>query len=183
MVQKLKKLAKSYRALPDKKRYAEFVTAMLSIPVLITVLITNLNNINDSEKKEPKTKDSNIVISYIPQKESKEDSTTPVPCKKGIGEVEIASPSENEEITDDPVTVHITTDDDYCAVVWSYRINDGRWSDFDDNNFSLYNLENGNTRIDVRFKSLTNKEEKTLTRRFAYKGDEEIIPTATPSAE
>jgi hypothetical protein len=185
MVQKLKKIASSYKALPDKKRYAEFITAILSIPVLITMLLTNLNSLQAKNDKNEEPKNEKIVVSYVPQQTEKneEEKTTPEPCKKGIGNIQIVSPSENEEITSDPVTVHIATDDEYCAVVWSYRINDGRWSDFDDKNFSLYNLENGTTRLEVRIKSLTSKEEKTLTRRFTFSGNETPSPTATPSAE
>lgn len=36
-----------YRALPDKKRYLEFFSAFLTIPVLATVLLTNLNNLQN----------------------------------------------------------------------------------------------------------------------------------------
>ena len=39
-----------YRALPDKKRYIEFVTALLTVPVLITVLISNFNSLKNNEK-------------------------------------------------------------------------------------------------------------------------------------
>ena len=41
-----------YRALPDKKRYLEFITAFLSIPVLITVLISNVSNLQNTKKPE-----------------------------------------------------------------------------------------------------------------------------------
>ncbi len=48
MFQRIKKW---YKALPDQKKYIEFVTALLSIPVLLTVLLINLSNLNN--KKEP----------------------------------------------------------------------------------------------------------------------------------
>ena len=41
----LEKIKKWYRNLPDKKRYLEFITALLTIPVLLTVLWSNLNNL------------------------------------------------------------------------------------------------------------------------------------------
>lgn len=175
--------------LPDKKRYAEFITALLSIPVLITVLLTNLNSLNSKDKTpQPSSNDKNIIISYVPQKEDT-NNTSPTPdttnCKKGIGDVQIITPKEGETITDNPATVRINNDEEYCTVVWSYRINDGKWSEFDDNSVSLYNLKNGDIRFELRVKSTTNKEEKILTRRFTYDGNEEpnptSIPTVTPS--
>ena len=45
------KIKKWYRAMPDKKRYIEFITALLTIPVLLTVLITNLSNIRQNNNK------------------------------------------------------------------------------------------------------------------------------------
>lgn len=39
---KIEKLKRWYRAMPDKKRYLEFVTALLTIPVLLTVMISNI---------------------------------------------------------------------------------------------------------------------------------------------
>lgn len=34
-----------YRGLPDKKRYLEFISAFLSIPVLVTVAVLNLRSL------------------------------------------------------------------------------------------------------------------------------------------
>lgn len=190
MFQKLKKIAKSYHVLPDKKRYAEFITALLSIPVLITVLLTNLNSLNSKDEKsqQPEPESKSVIISYVPSTNSGSD---PAPtavsddCKKGIGDVQITSPREGEVITEDPVVINISSDDDYCSVVWSYRINDGKWSEYDDNSVSLYNVKNGETRFDLRIKSTTNKEEKILTRKFIYTGNIEnsgVTPTTTPAA-
>ena len=182
MLKKLKKVASSYRALPDKKRYAEFITAILSIPVLITVLLSNLNTLKakDEVKEEKEPKENNVIISYIPQQtETSVVEKDEAPCKQGIGDIEITSPAEGAKLDDDQVTVAISPDSSYCAVVWSYRINDGKWSEFDDKSIALYNLKNGETRFDLRVKSLTNKEEKTLSRRFTYNGG--IEPTATPT--
>ena len=37
------------RNMPEKKRYFEFITAALSVPVLLTVLVTNLSNMNKNK--------------------------------------------------------------------------------------------------------------------------------------
>ena len=48
----LKKALFSYRALPDKKQYVEFFTALLTVPMLLTVIILNFNNLQGANKKE-----------------------------------------------------------------------------------------------------------------------------------
>ncbi|KKR32153.1 MAG: hypothetical protein UT63_C0050G0002 [Candidatus Gottesmanbacteria bacterium GW2011_GWC2_39_8] len=44
----LHKIKEEYQALPEKKKYLELVTTILSIPILLTVLITNTNNLKNS---------------------------------------------------------------------------------------------------------------------------------------
>jgi hypothetical protein len=66
----------------------------------------------------------------------------------------------------------------YCPVVWSYRINNGRYSDFDDKSIALYNPPNGNIVFDLRVRSLISDDEKILKRTFTYEG----TPTASESA-
>jgi len=56
-----------YRAIPEKKRYLEFVTALLSIPVLITVIISNVSNLNRNKEaasttNQPKSTEKIIII-------------------------------------------------------------------------------------------------------------------------
>lgn len=46
VVQRLKNW---YRALPEKKAYLEFLAAFLTIPVLITVILLNINNLNSQK--------------------------------------------------------------------------------------------------------------------------------------
>ena len=45
----LEKTKRWYRALPDKKRYLEFITALLTIPVLLTVAISNVMNLRQNK--------------------------------------------------------------------------------------------------------------------------------------
>ncbi|MGI5841174.1 MAG: hypothetical protein ACOX6N_03095 [Patescibacteria group bacterium] len=47
------KVRKSVQGLPDKKRYVEFFSAFLSLPVLITVILMNVNNLNNMKKNTP----------------------------------------------------------------------------------------------------------------------------------
>lgn len=60
-----------FKKQPDKKRLIEFLTALLSVPVMITVILINLNNLNQNKQnttKEPQTTPIQIVITGgIPQ--------------------------------------------------------------------------------------------------------------------
>lgn len=191
--EKVKRFLFSYRTLPDKKQYIEFFTAILTVPVLLTVIILNLNNLKESkakEKNEPKETIRQIVISPPDQYEKKPVDTTDTPCKKEIGPVDISYPEENDTVTDNPVNITIHYEKaDRCAVVWSYRINNSRWSDYDDRSISLYNLPKGDIRFDLRVKSIVTSDEETITRSFVYNGEEAVTPTmpedvtSSPSAQ
>lgn len=45
-----------YKNLPDKKKYVELITALLSVPVMVTVILINLNNLQ--QNKESSTKNN-----------------------------------------------------------------------------------------------------------------------------
>lgn len=172
-----KSFKRSVKEFHTKKPQLEFFTALLTIPVLLTVIILNLNNLKANDKKEA-PKNETIVITQPAFKE-KEVIVTKEACKPGIGTISIEDPSENEETEDNPVLVDILYDDEeYCNVVWSYRINNGRYSDYDDRSIALYNLPNGNIKFDLRVKSVVNNDQKTLTRNFTYSGS--LTPTPTP---
>lgn len=177
----IKKLRYSYRSLPDKKQYIEFFTALLSVPVLLTVIILNLNNLKGKEE-EPKVKDTVPIVVTIP-----ESKTTIIPqtssaaCKKGIGPISISSPEANEVIEDNPVQISIDYDQgEYCAAVWAYSINNGRYSDYSSSSIALYNPPNGTIRFQLKVKSVVTGEEKILNRSFTYQGS--ASPTTTPVA-
>jgi hypothetical protein len=188
----LKKLLFSYRHLPEKKQYVEFFTALLTVPVLITVLALNLNNLKTTNKK-PTTQNTTVNSSsnntpekiYISAPTSaavpvNTISVTEAPCKPGIGSISIDSPQEGDTVSDNPVSIDISyKTNGYCQVVWSYRINGGGWSDYDDKSIALYNLPQGNIKLDLRVKSIVSDDQKTLTRNFVYKGNT-VAATATP---
>jgi hypothetical protein len=166
----------------SKKNHVEFFTALLSIPVLLTVILLNLNNLNQQKKSDTSSKPNQIIISLPAQ--SKE--ATPIPtkavCKPGLGTVTIANPHEGDIVSDNPVNFTIYYDPgDYCAAVWSYRINGGRWSDYDDKSIALYDLPSGDIKFDLRVKSVVSGgTETTLTRNITYKSPKATIsPTAT----
>lgn len=189
-----------YKGLPEKKKYVEFVTAVLSVPVMLTVIIINLNNLNqqkaNSQKQTPQEKTTPIQIVITGEKPNTiQFETTPIPtqtpqlslspsptnkaCIKEVGQVSISSPRESEVITKNPVCVTIATQPDYCGVEWSYKLNADTWSEYSDKNICLYNLSNGNHTVQVKVKSTASSDETTLQRSFVYQGA--AVPTAQPT--
>jgi len=184
----INKTKKSYKSLPDKKQYIEVFTAALTVPVLLTVIIINLNNLRSTSKPTQVTpvpvQDRQIIVNY-PTASANTIVTQPPSgaCKQGIGPISIDYPNENEIITDNPVQIDINyIRGDYCAVVWSYRINDGKFSGYDDKSIALYNPPQGTIRFQLKVKSIVTGEEKILTRVFMYKGAFDTSPTASSSA-
>ena len=190
----LQRFLRYIRAVPGKKHYLEFVTATLSIPVLITVILINLGNLNaEEESKKDSSEPEKIIVTYTPQDAvtpEKDTGTQEVAgsnevCEKEVGPVAISYPEEGDSITDNPLEVIIERDEsgEYCAVVWSYRINNGRWSEYDDKSLALYNLPTGPKTLEVRVKSVTGGEEEVLKRTFDYQGQaEEVAPTEGQAA-
>lgn len=171
-----------YRQLPDKKKYVEFVSAILSVPVLVTVILINMNNL--THKDTAKSTDK-LTPSYIPSvtviREEKlvtptpgkttptPDSITPVACQKAVGPVVIASPQENQVISDDYVSIDISAQTPgFCPVEWSYSLDGATWSNYSNKNISLYNLNTGNHQINIKVKSTESNDEITLRRTFYY---------------
>lgn len=160
-----------------KKPYIEFVTAILSIPVLITVIILNFSNLqNLGKSKITPTPTENSAVSSPGEVEP----TTPG-CKKEVGPVTINSPQEGDTLDDNPVAVTISHDNTtYCPIVWSYRVNGGSWSAYDNNPISLYNLKQGDVEFELRVKSLSSSDTENLSRNFTYEGDTKQAPTDAP---
>ncbi len=184
-----KKIRKWYRGLPDKKRYAEFATALLSIPVLISVLLLNYSNLN-SQKKEttpaPTEKPPIVITVTSPrdsagQQQTIQSTSTPAPvCKKTIGPISISYPKQNQTVSDSPLCIAVSyTVGDYCSAVWSYKINDDAWSEFTDKDICIYNMTSGEKKVQLRVKSVASSDEKTLDRTFIY---ESKNPTGQPVA-
>jgi len=108
---------------------------------------------------------------------------TQAECNPDIGPIAISSPDEGDIITDNPVFVSVDyKQGKYCSVVWSYRINGGKWSDYDDRSIALYNPPPGNIKLDLRVKSVVGGTTESLTRNFTYQGTSIIQNTASSSA-
>ena len=186
------KIKKWYRAMPDKKRYIEFITALLTIPVLLTVLITNLSNIRQTSKPiaiptaapQPTTAPEKIIIVTQPQTIG---LPTPIPtssaCKQEVGPIKITKPIEGELVTTDAACVEVSyIDSQYCPVKWAYRVNGGSWSSLSNSNFCLYNLTPGPSELDLDVQSTVSGDEVTLVRNFYYKNKQSPMATPTPTA-
>lgn len=177
-------LKRFFRAIP-KKQNIEFITALLSVPVLLTVIALNWSNLNASKKPETQ-KPSEIIIS-LPADKNPTTAPTKPECKPGIGTIAIASPQEGDTVSNNPLAVTIVyKPGDFCSAVWSYRINGGAWSDYDDKSIALYNLPSGSIQLELRIKSIVSGEEKLITRNFIYKSNNPTTtvtptPTLTPS--
>ncbi len=188
MKRKIYKLINAAKKISSKKHHLDFITAVLTIPVLLSVIILNYSNLQNLKNKNSITPTPTPVekIIVVPQQNQKTQNQTPSPtsatCTKDIGPVSISSPSESETVTDNPVCITISYNDpSYCSVVWSYRINNGNWSDFSSNNPCIYNLPSGNVKFDLRVQSTVTQKETDLTRNFVYQGTQ-ISLTPTPSA-
>lgn len=198
-MQKVKALSKkvllSYRHIPDKKQYVEFFTAVLSIPVLITVILLNISNLSSIKNNKPNPAPTTIpapqkiyitepgsqtktIIIATPQ--PNDNPVSQAPCKPDIGPISIVSPAEGQTEADNPVDIDISYQTGvYCSVVWSYRINGGNWSSYDNNSVALYNLPRGQITFDLRVQSVVSAQTTSLTRHFTYNGNGGIIATPT----
>lgn len=177
---------------PDRKVYIEVITALLTVPVMITVLVTNLNNLSDSRKQKEEINPTPTTQQEIIIRESANTQDSPIrsdtnpntqTCKKDIGPITIAYPSEGQILTENPVPIVINySTEEYCAVVWSYRINNGPWSEYGSNSLSLYNMPAGTKTLELRVQSTTNQNQKIITRVFEYQPSSAPVD-ATSSAE
>lgn len=211
MKQFFHRLTNWYQNLPDKKKYLELFSAALTVPMLLTVIIINLNNIKGqkntiSSETPPTSTPIQIVITGSPSQENspptliKDPPSTPTinptitaaattitpspttpSCLQEIGPIEILSPQEGEIITTDQVCLNISTNSKYCPLVWSYKLDNGSWSEFNSNDICLYNLDNGSKQLQVQFKNTSISKTVTLARNFTYQKASAITPTLTPT--
>lgn len=167
------------KKLQIRKNHLDWVAGALSIPVLLTVIILNLNNLNSQKKNLPEPAPTEKVIVVPQNNQSTPAAQSNTNCIKEIGPISISSPKEEELVTNNPVYITIKySNPDYCSVVWSYRINGGTWSEYNSNSPSLYNLPNGNIKFELRIQSTVSQDADSLMRNFIYAGS----PTSTPSA-
>jgi hypothetical protein len=180
-----------YRALPDKKRYLEFFTAFLTIPVLLTVLLSNVNNLQNKKDASTPTPLSTIAVNPTTQPsptasagEAPTATATPGPeCVQQVGPIDISYPLEGDTVTGDPVCLDISrTSQNYCSVVWSYRINGGAWSDYTDKSICMYGLTAGTKNLELRVKSIVSTDTTVLKRTFTVAGDITPTPTSATSS-
>ena len=103
----------SYRKLPEKKQHVEFFTALLSVPVLVTVIVLNINSLraaNTKPQAQPTPAPVKEIVYISPQSNDKKETSpspattiNPEECKKEIGPIEIKSPKEGDTVTENPV--------------------------------------------------------------------------------
>lgn len=186
MKQKLSKLGLLLKKVPDRKHYIEFITAILSIPVLLTVILVNMNNLSAQNKKTASSSPTPVkeVIIHETVKDTPlkapQISPTSSACKKEIGPISISYPAEGAIVSDNPVNFIIRYEDkNYCAVVWSYRINNSSWSEYSSNSPSVYNIPNGTVRFELRIQSTVSSDQAMFQRTFTYQNS--ASPTPTPS--
>ncbi len=195
---KLSKLVDGFKNLPDKKHHLDFLAALLSIPVLLSVILLNYTNLNNLQKSKTSltpvptasvsTSPTQQII-VVPQDNNAQQQSspsailTPASCQKAIGPVSITYPAEGQTVSDNPLCVNISYDNtNYCSVVWSYSINGGPWSNFTGNNPCIYNLPNGNVKFNLRVQSTVVQTEVGLTRNFVYGGSVVATPTPSPAS-
>ena len=189
-----------YHGIPEKKRWIDMVTALLTIPVLLTVIITNLGNLKKNDNKDaketPQPTIERIIIrdsdgpaaspTQSPVKENQNiaNNSTPAPlCKAEPIPYEIAFPREGDKISIDPVCVSLRQiqNDNYCSSVWAYRINESSWSTYSDDPICLYNMASGPIKLEISVKSTVSGDEKISVRNFIYQNGSIPIPTPTLS--
>ena len=188
----IEKIQRWYRKLPDKKQYLEFFTALLTIPVLLTVIVSNVQNLQ--RQNATNTPTPQVSVTPIPTIQEPKNSPTPTAtstptttpsaqCVKEVGPVSITYPLEGSTISTSPVSIDISrTGKDYCAVVWSYRINEGSWSEYTDKSINIYGLTAGTKNLELKVKSIVTGSETLLTRSFIVAGGATPTPTSTSSA-
>jgi hypothetical protein len=198
----LEKTRQIIKKLPEQKPHLDLIAALLTIPVLITVLLINLGNINNKKVSTqpastpvPSVQTAQNTQSAPRQTTSKttvvETTVTPnltpdaTSCIKGIGQIDVTYPQEGQVVSDNPLCISINyIQGDYCSVVWAYKINNGNFSDYSNNSVCLYNIPSGDNTFTLQVKSLVNTDTKTIERHFGYKNTQVSItpsPTLNPS--
>lgn len=186
----VEKLRKWYRSLPDKKVYFELLGAVLTIPVLVTVILLNLTNLSGNKKDPAPTPQIIRVVETAPQKDtgvtaapvSQGQRVSPqAACKKEIGPVNITSPREGEVVTKNQVCMTISYNtDEYCGIKWAVKLDNDSYSEFSDNDVCFSNISSGPHSISVKVRSKEGDEEVILQRNFQYGASGQT--TATTSA-
>ena len=178
----LTKTKEIIKKLPEHKGHLDFLAALLTPVVLITVILLNLGNLQNTKSKNatsptPSPKSSPITVI------EKSPSINAASCTKGIGPIDVSYPQEGQTVSDNPLCIGITyTQGNYCAASWAYKINGGSFSDYSNNSVCLYNLPQGNNSFILQVKSQVNSDQKTIERHFIYNGVSNGLNSPTPIA-
>ena len=171
------------RKLPLIKPHLDFVAAILTIPVLVTVIILNFSNLKKGTLQPVSPTPTPSQQYTIPVKPSSTRATpTDSPtCKQGIGPISISDPAEGATTAANPVCIGIDYNGEgYCSVVWAYRINGGPLSDYSNNSVCLYNMPAGKVTFELNVKSLVTSQTRVITRTFDYEPSPTGSPTPSP---
>lgn len=183
----LHKTKEVVKKLPTIKPHLDFIAALLTIPVLLTVMVLNFATLSKNQKATVTPTPSpmqniNAVEKPVTVVQVR-SAATPTPqisqaaCKPGIGTVTIASPNEGDIVTSNPLCIAISEQDQgYCSVVWAYKINNGPLSDYSNNTICLYNMPSGPVNVELHVKSIVSSQTQILTRTFTYQS-----PNTTPT--
>lgn len=179
-IEKIKKSTEKFARVRLKKIHLDYIAGLLSIPVLITAIIINWGNLSHHNNVPTSQASPSPQVIIVPQNTSVTATPVSSSCIKSIGPITITSPTEGQNVTDNPVCITIDyADPSYCPVIWSYRINGGSWSDFNNSSPCLYNLPSGTVQFNLRVNSTTSSDQKTLTRTFTYSGSGSVTPTTS----
>lgn len=171
------------RALPNKKQYIEFFTAILSVPIMVTVLVLNINNLKPKEATPPASEAKKEVIIISPSEKQAIIQTPTKACNEDLPVVEITSPQDGERVTNRPVCITPQIEEgDFCSVVWRYNVDNSSWSEYDNKAFCLYDLPQGKTTVRLQVKSIVTGEQREIIREFVYAGPGNTPAPTTPSA-
>lgn len=186
----LDKTKEVVKKLPKIKPHLDFLAAILTIPVLLTVIILNFSTLSKNKTASitptptdvPSSTNSQVKsLTIIPVKATPTTTAQNTnDCSPTIGPISIVSPSENQTVSSNPVCIGISYNSaGYCSVVWAYRINGGPLSDYSNNSVCLYNMPNGPVSFELDVKSLVGNSTTILQRHFTYQGS--TAPTPNPS--
>lgn len=183
----IRKTKELIKRVPAIKPHLDLLAAVLTIPVLVTVIILNFSNLAKSKSTivptptTPPVSTTKTIIEKVPVAITSIPSTNNTQCTPGIGNITIDSPKENDTTTTNPVCIDISyQSNNHCSVVWAYRINGGQWSDYSNNAVCLYNMPSGPVTFDLQVKSLMNSDTTTLERHFTYQPTVTVTPSPTP---
>lgn len=173
--------------------HLDYISAILSLPLLVMALIINFTNLRKNSSPVLTPTPIPTISESAPKKRPPEitqtvQSITSTPavtssvCQKSIGPISISYPLEGATLSDNPVCISIDySDTSYCSVIWSYKINNGTWSDYNNDRLCIYNLPAGNVNFQLRVVSTVSNDTKTLTRNFQYNGTTVSVPSSTPA--